>query len=294
MKLEYLEEFLTLAETGSYGTAAESMFISVSTLSRHIMLLEEELGAELLHRGPRTVSLTKAGSMLIPYAKTITEAKSEYVEKLAAEQGSAKQMLAVGFARSIIQYGLMDKLIQFRDANPDLTVLISEGSPSTRLQMIKNNECDFILGFNYSFFDSPDIQCVPLIRDHFCVAMPSNHPLAGEEAIDLHQVKDENFIFNLKGGPGYKQAMQLFQNAGLKPHVLTHVESSRFIVELVSLGVGLALVEKLRFQNSLPSGVTLVDLKPEEEQIMGIFYKKREFCEAEKRFLDFMKKEARF
>lgn len=291
MKLEYLEEFLAIAQAESYGTVAEDMYISVSALSRHMTLLEEELGTELLRRGPRTVSLTKDGELLLPYARTIVAAKKEYTGRLKAERAGESQLLSIGFARSIIQYGIMDKLLRFKERNPDITVLLSEGSPSTRFQMLKNNECDFILGFKYIFYDSADVKIVPLFQDHFCVALPVSHPLSGEKVISLRQVRNEHFILNLRGGAAYKQVMEIFKDAGIEPYVLSYIESSRFILEMVENGLGIALVEKKRFEKTAPRGVRLVDLEPCVPQTMALVYKSRELSPAQQRFLDYLKAE---
>ena len=48
MKIENMKEFAVLAETHNYLEAAEQLYISQATLSRHIKAMEEELGAALL------------------------------------------------------------------------------------------------------------------------------------------------------------------------------------------------------------------------------------------------------
>ena len=290
MKLEHLEEFLMLAETGNYGSAAENMFITISSLSRHIILLEEELGTELFYRGPKTVSLTRTGSMLVPYAKLMTEAKSAYIKELADDANMSKTVLSVSFDKSLIQYGVIDQIMKFHDENPDLTVNIYEGNPASRLHALKYNEYDFCVGVHYPFFDSPDIQSIPLIKDSFAIAMPETHRFAKETKISLRQLNHEHFILNSKESPAYRSRMQLFQEEGVKPRVLTHAESGRFIIGLVGHGEGLAIVEKNRFKRSLPSGVVLVPLDPLRVQTFGLFYKKRDLSPAEKRFLEFITK----
>ena len=71
MTTENLREFVLLAQVGNYAVAAEPLFISEATLSRHIMGLEKEVGAQLFIRHPRRIELTEAGHILLPIAQEI-------------------------------------------------------------------------------------------------------------------------------------------------------------------------------------------------------------------------------
>ena len=73
MELKRLEEFVTLAETGNYLEAADALFLFQSTLSKHIMALEKELGVHLFERTTRKVRLSSDGECLLPYAVKITQ-----------------------------------------------------------------------------------------------------------------------------------------------------------------------------------------------------------------------------
>ena len=69
MEIEYIKEFVVLAETENYLEAAESLFISQSTLSKHIKIIEKELDVQLFDRTTRKVHLNKYGKMFLKYAK---------------------------------------------------------------------------------------------------------------------------------------------------------------------------------------------------------------------------------
>lgn len=71
MKTEYLYEFSVLAQTLSFSRAAQALFLSQSTLSKHIQRMEEELGAQLLVHSTHAVSLTEAGRLLARQADGI-------------------------------------------------------------------------------------------------------------------------------------------------------------------------------------------------------------------------------
>lgn len=79
MRIEFLREFVTLANYGNFRVAAEKLFISQPTLSNHIKTLENELGFELFDRA-RDNELTAAGSLLLDGAQSALLCIDEAVE----------------------------------------------------------------------------------------------------------------------------------------------------------------------------------------------------------------------
>lgn len=288
MKVEFLEEFLMLAETKSYAVTAENMFISSSSLSRHIALLEEELGTELFTRGPRSVSLNKSGELLLPYAKTIVESKNEYMEVLKQKSENKKEQLCIGFTHSAIEYGIFDAILEFKEENPDISVIMSENNRFSLSDTLKSNEFSFIICFKYIFFDGADIQYMPLFKDELCVILREDHPLAGKAALSLQDIKDEHFILRSKDGPATKYTKQLMKDAGFRPKKMTYVETGRFILQLVSMGIGISVLEKQRFKELLPAGVKMIDLDEKTERLLALIYKSRTPNETETRFMRYM------
>ena len=73
MDIQYFSEFIKLVEIGNFMEAADELFISQSTLSKHINALEKELEVSLFDRTTRRVKLTQAGRALLPYAVKIVQ-----------------------------------------------------------------------------------------------------------------------------------------------------------------------------------------------------------------------------
>ena len=65
MKLEYMREFLMLAKYKNFTRAADALFITQPGLSKHMDLLEKELGTPLLTRNTHQVALTEDGEQAI-------------------------------------------------------------------------------------------------------------------------------------------------------------------------------------------------------------------------------------
>lgn len=71
IELFWLEDFLALADTGSFSRAAEQRHVAQPAFSRHIRSLEEWLGATLVDRSTQPVTLTDSGTRFRPMAVDI-------------------------------------------------------------------------------------------------------------------------------------------------------------------------------------------------------------------------------
>ena len=60
-RLSQMETFVRICETGSFSVAAERLCLSRGVVSRHVKHLEERLGARLINRNTRSLSLTEPG-----------------------------------------------------------------------------------------------------------------------------------------------------------------------------------------------------------------------------------------
>lgn len=78
MELSYIKEFIVLAEYKNFSKAAEELYISQPTLSKHIQAMERELGGKLFNRSTHGVSLTEFGELFLPFAIRISDVQNEY------------------------------------------------------------------------------------------------------------------------------------------------------------------------------------------------------------------------
>ena len=86
MTVEQMCEFAVLAEQRNYLVAADLLFTTQATLSRHIMAMEEELGVQLFNRTTKRIELTPYGTRFLHYAQQARKIRQAYRAELAEVQ----------------------------------------------------------------------------------------------------------------------------------------------------------------------------------------------------------------
>lgn len=151
--------FVRIVDSGTLSEAASQLSISTAAVSRGLSELEDSLGARLLHRSSRRLSLTESGSRYYARCRQILEDLAE-ADDLAADlstgaRGTLRINVAVSFG--ILRLAAIWK--PFLDANPDLKLDVTL---SDRIVDLLEEGYDFALRIS----DLPDSSVVarPLAR----------------------------------------------------------------------------------------------------------------------------------
>ncbi len=124
-KLSVMHAFRRIVERGSFARAAEDLGVSPALLSREIKLLEESLGATLLTRTTRSMSLTDAGRLYYDEARGILDAVAETETRIRDGAGAVRGHLKVNVSSSFGQTVIAPMLPGFLKAYPDLRLTMS-------------------------------------------------------------------------------------------------------------------------------------------------------------------------
>lgn len=163
--------FQTVAELGSFRQAAKKLSLSPSVISHHISKLEEDLGAPLLYRSTRRMSLTDAGVALLAASQRMTSAA---IDGLAAVQRRASQptgTLTIAASTPFSHSPYVETFTRFAQSYPDVNLSIQLEDRSVPLE---GSNIDVAIRGRTDNLDDSSYKARKLGSVHFCVfAAPS-------------------------------------------------------------------------------------------------------------------------
>lgn len=136
-RLGAMEMFVRVAETGSFSEAARQMTVSKSIISKSVSALEDHLGARLLNRTTRRISLTEVGAAYLARCQRILsdveEAELATSEAQAHPRGTLKINAPMSFGFAHLAPAIPDFVAEYPDVDIDMSLndrfvdLIDEG-----------------------------------------------------------------------------------------------------------------------------------------------------------------------
>jgi DNA-binding transcriptional LysR family regulator len=249
MRIEQLQAFLAVAETGSFGQAARKCEITQSTVSRQIQSLEAELGLPLFHRTAQA-KLTLGGEHLLPRARKICQEWESATQELADLMAGKQPELCVAAIHSVCAHYLPPVLQKFCRDYPDVQLRVTALGSDRALKVLRDGLVDVAIVMNNRFLTaSPEMVVDVLYEERVEVLMASNHPLTQYEQVPWSElIKYPQVVF--KDGYGMQRLVQeRFARQGAKLRAvmeLNTLDAFRGVVrqgELIALLPESALVE---------------------------------------------------
>lgn len=291
----YLKEFIDLYQTCNYQKTAENMNISLSSISKHITKLEEWCGVPLFDRTTRSVVPNDYGKTFYEYAKQIVELEDKCLAALKVQREEKAGILTVGCMPVMLEYELIDVLMEFMKRYPEIEVKTVIGNRCSEL--FETERCDFVFADHCS---QPGMSLGNVLckEDHLVTLLPLDHPLAGEKEISIEQLRNERFIMH---GPSAAslcrdsvEVCRLCTEAGFEPNIYLTSSHVSTIMGLVRKGVGVAVLNKFLCPVPLSSRVAIIDLATTAAPfyIYCLYRKGLAASPAQKLFLSFIKEYA--
>jgi DNA-binding transcriptional LysR family regulator len=271
-----LRHFLALeavAREGSFGKAASALGYTQSAVSQQIATLERIVGHRLIERpgGPKPVSLTAAGRLLLRHADAIAARVAAAQADLAALAEGQAGTLRVGVFQSVGQRILPEVMRRFVAAWPQVDVTLTESSDDLELlSLVERGELDLTFA-DLPLTDGP-FESVELLRDPFVLVVPAGSPLARREtAPSWREMAELDLI-------GHKHCRTLTQMESEARHALRFVfrsDHNQTVQALVSSGVGSALVPRLTMDPEDESTELIILPKVQPRLISFVWHRDR-------------------
>lgn len=256
--LKQLQYLVTLQDTGHFGKAAESCFVTQSTLSASLRELEALVGATLVERNRRVVGFTPLGVRIAEKARRVLREAEELADMARAAGQPLAGDLRMGVIPTIAPFLLPTMLPRLRDEWPKLKLYLREETSQAACEALHRGQLDCVL--LALPFGCGDVSSVDLFDDPLYVAFPRGEaPKASSVAVGAI---DENRLLLLEDGHCLKDhALSACNRPDLRAHAAMMGTSLHTLVQMVDNGLGVTFIPGMAVDAGILAG-TDVEARP--------------------------------
>lgn len=250
--LKQLQYLTALKEYGHFGRAAESCYVTQSTLSAGLRELESLLGVTLVERTRRVVRFTPLGTRIVEKAhRVLREA-----EELSAMAQSAGLPLSGELRMSVIPtiapFLLPQLLPTLRRTYPDLKLYLREETSADACASLHHGHVDCVLLAQP--FPSGEVESEQLFRDPLYVAFPKDDPRDPPATVRPELIDEARLLLLVDGHCLKDHALAACNRPELQASATMMGTSLHTLVQMVDNGLGLTLLPKMAIDSGLLDG----------------------------------------
>ena len=272
MDLRRLEIFVKVAELGSFSRAAEALFLTQPTVSEHVRALEDELGLTLLDRLGRGAAPTRAGQLLLGYARRMLALGREARQAMDQFQGRMSGELMVGGSTIPGEYILPAFIGGFKGKYPDISISLVIAGTAAVLEMLEGGRVEVaMVGARPA---QRTFEARAIMGDELVVVVAPDHPWSGRGTITLAELREEPLLVRERGSGTREAFERAVAGVGLSLsgfRVVGQLGSTQALKQGVRAGIGIALISSRAVADEFGARL-LVALRVEDLAVERAFY----------------------
>ncbi|UCG55236.1 MAG: LysR family transcriptional regulator [Dehalococcoidia bacterium] len=267
MNLEYLKTYIELVKLGNFSEVAKKFSLSQPAISFQIQKLEHDLGARLINRSQKRITLTDAGKRLLEFANTVISESDKMANDLDRLRQEISGELVIVASTIPSEFMLPSLLSEFIKLNPAVKAKVETRDSLTAIAGLK----DGIYEVGFCGVVPPtghELESFKIAEDDIVPIVFPDHPLAKKSRISFAELQGESLIFREDTSGTQKSLETLLLKAGLDIRLLSPrlvLSNTQALVSAVESGIGIAFVSNLAIKKSIELGLvkklTLENLK---------------------------------
>lgn len=246
-------------DAGTLRQAAYVLGITQSALSHRLAEAERRLGGVLFEREGRRLRQTAAGRAMTQTAHQVIPAlqRAEFDFQQMAVNKAA--VVRFGVAAYSCYHWLPAFLQAISQQELDIQLELVASATQNPLSNLQDGTVDVVLAPGHLAI--PGIDSITVLRDELVLIASPNHPLARQSFIDAEDLQGEHYLtYSKSSQPGFEYE-RFIRPSGVVPHLVTVVEVTDAIIELIAAGFGVSILSRWAVQSAIQHGsVTAVGL----------------------------------
>lgn len=251
LDLVSLALFNLVVRSGSISKGAELAHLAVGAASKRISDLEDSVGAELLERHSRGVTLTLAGQALHRHAQRILADVDQLAADLSDHAAGIVGVVRLRANTSAVTQFLPADLAGFVASHPGIRIELDEVNSDEAVLAVLDGRAD--CGIFAERTPTLGLQTLPYRQDRLVLVVPPAHPLAGRPSIPFAEAADYEFVSLTQGTSLARRLDVATRELGRPLRVRIHVRSFDAMCQMVAAGLGIAVLPDAAIQPHLRS-----------------------------------------
>ncbi|MGM0560026.1 MAG: LysR family transcriptional regulator [Pseudomonadota bacterium] len=181
MKLNWLEDFLLLIETGSFSKAAERRNVTQPAFSRRIQMLEQWLGVQLVNRGSHSLKLTTTAARFEPVIRRVIESTYELRSHMRAD-AAADSRFSLATQHTLMVSHLPKLLNTLQEYRHETAFQVRTGDLGDCIEQLSQGHADLLLSFRSEeeprLDQTSDFSCILLGHEYL---LPVGTKISGQQ-----------------------------------------------------------------------------------------------------------------
>lgn len=239
MDIKQLRYFIQICKNNSFSKAAKSLFITQQGLSKAIKNLEEELQLPLFYRSANGIKLTEYGEYLYEHSKSLIKDFDLILDNLSEKSKLNNKKVSVGFSHGIINCLSAYLISNFKEAYPDIELIISEHEDLSNEQSVLNEEIDVALTIGP--IDENMFNSISIKKENLCLLVNEKNPLSKKPSVDFTDLKNEKLSTINSKFRTYHNFVNKCRSAGFEPNIVYPVSEIMTVHNLARLNTCVGL-----------------------------------------------------
>jgi len=260
MELGQVEAFVEANRRGSISRAADALGLTQPTCTARLHGLERELGAQLLVRGRRGVSLTPAGRRFLPRAIAALDSLRRGATEAKAGSEARGGVLAIGLASDLALYLAPRALARFASRHPQVETLVRSGHSRFVADLLRAEEVELSLVSQLVVL--PDLASRALFTESVPVVVAPTHRLARRGTLKMDELAQSGLVVRDPAAFLRSITTAYFASGDTAPRILMELDNTEACKRVVLSGLGAALLPEMAIRAELGRG-DLVQLRVE-------------------------------
>jgi len=258
--LRQLDVFVAVADHGGFGAAAAALGMSQSSVSHALASLEAAVGGDLVARAT-PVRPTALGEVLLPHARATLAAARSFTAAAAAQTRAATSGTISLSVPPTVARGLLPGLLRlWHERLPHLEITVFEAVDEEIHQWLESGTVDA------AFLIDPDPfphGALHVATDVYEAVVRADHPLAGEDVIDLADLLEDPLLVTTSGFEPPLRRLHALADLPYRP--ARRIRELMTLLSMVEAGIGVGVLPALA-ASMLSDTLTLVPLRPRLER----------------------------